>query len=256
MKKTFCFLLLFLVLTACNIKPKNYIVEEIHGKQIPVNDTVTTTAEIDNYIAPYKENVEAQLSTILSYNKNTMFKSDGDLNSAIGNMMADYVFEETNTLLQKRSGQQLDMVLLNYGGIRAGMTEGNVTLQTAFEIMPFENEIVVLELSFEQMQQMLTYLQKAKTAHPVSGVAIVFDKNYQLRSFLIQGEKLHPERTYFIATSDYLRDGGDGMNFFEGALQEIAMDYKIRNLLIDRFRKTDTIAYKADNRFIRNQPQN
>ena len=256
MKKTFCFLLLLLVLSACNDKYTSYNVEEIHRKQIPVNDSIKTTPEIDNYIAPYKENVEKQLSTILSYNKNTMFKSDGDLNSAIGNMMADYVFEETNALLQKRSGQQLDMVLLNYGGIRAGMTEGAVTLQTAFEIMPFENEIVVLELSFEQMQQMLVYLQKAKTAHPVSGVTIEFDKNYQLQNFLIQGEKLHPEKTYFIATSDYLKDGGDGMNFFEGALQEIAMDYKIRNLLIDHFRKTDTIAYKADGRFIRNQLQN
>jgi len=253
MKKTFCFLLLLLVLNACNDKHTNYSVEEIHGKQIPVNDSITTTPEIDNYIAPYKDNVEAQLNTILSYNKNTMLKSDGDLNSAIGNMMADYVFEETNALLNRRGGKQLDMVLLNYGGIRAGMTEGIVTLQTAFEIMPFENEIVVLELSYEQMQQMLTYLQKAKTAHPVSGVTIEFDKNYQLQSFLIQGEKLHPERTYFIATSDYLRDGGDGMNFFEGALQEITMDYKIRNLLIDHFRKTDTIDYKADSRFIRNQ---
>jgi len=256
MKKTFCFLLLFLVLSACNNKHLKHSVAEGYGKQIPISDTLLSTPEFDDYIAPHKSHVEKQLSEILSYNKNTMYKSDGDLNSAIGNMMADYVFEETNALLQKRSGQQLDMVLLNYGGIRAGMTEGAVTLQTAFEIMPFENEIVVLELSFEQMQQMLVYLQKAKTAHPVSGVTIEFDKNYQLQNFLIQGEKLHPERTYFIATSDYLRDGGDGMNFFEGALQEITMDYKIRNLLIDHFRKTDTIAYKADGRFIRNQLQN
>ena len=92
-----------------------------------------------------------------------MVKSDGDLNTAIGNLMADVVMEQAGPVFKSRTGNEIDMVLLNHGGIRSGLNKGNISTRSAYALMPFENEIVVAELSGEKIKEMLTYLERAKT---------------------------------------------------------------------------------------------
>jgi len=60
---------------------------------------------------------------------------------------------------------------------------------------------------------------------------------------------LNPERTYNVATSDYLVSGGDNMGFFKNNTSVTNTDYLIRNAMIDYFKKVDTLAPKVDNRF-------
>lgn len=249
--KNFIRLLFFCILIAGCKESTEYSIVKIEGKQLPVDASANTDAEIEAYIEPYRASVNAELNAVLAYNKNDMVKTDGDLNTAIGNMKADFVMQEANPVFHKRTGKNIDFVLLNHGGIRAPMPKGDVTMRTAFEVMPFENEVVVVELTGKSIEKMLEYLQKAKTAHPVSGIQITLDSDYQLLDFTIQNEPFNPDKTYFVATNDYLKNGGDNMLFFAEAVSEFYIDYKIRNALIDHFRKTDTIDYKTDNRFIR-----
>jgi 5'-nucleotidase len=98
---------------------------------------------------------------------------------------------------------------------------------------------------------MLTYLERAKTAHPVSGIQIEMDQDYKVTSAKINGEDIDEDKTYFVATSDYLQQGGDNMNFFKDPIQLYKVDYKLRNAIIDYFKKVDTVRVEKDNRFIR-----
>ena len=66
----------------------------------------------------------------------------------------------------------------------------------------------------------------------------------------VQGQPLDEKRTYFVATSDYLSNGGDNMIFLKKGLETIAIDYKIRTILIDYFKETDTIRVKNDLRIL------
>ncbi|MGA9590094.1 MAG: 5'-nucleotidase, partial [Salegentibacter sp.] len=177
-------------------------------------------------------------------------KREDGLNTALGNLMADVVMQQANPVFKKRSGKDIDMVLLNSGGIRSDLSKGNISRRSAYALMPFENEIVVTELSGEKMKKMLQYLQQGKTAHPISGAQIKLDKNYDLLEAKINGKEFDPQQTYFVATSDYLQQGGDHMDFFKDPVQLYHLDYKIRNALIDYFEKTDTIKAKADQRFV------
>lgn len=249
MKKIlFCVIIIFF---AFGCKTPQHAVFKIEGKLLPVSDTIVPDADYVEFILPYKNSVDENLNSVLAYNKNDMIKTDGGLNSSIGNMMADIVFIQADSAFFMQKQKNIDFVLLNYGGIRAGMPKGNVTQRTAFEIMPFENEIVILELSGYSVEKMIEYLQNAKTAHPVSGVQIIFDKNNQLVDFTIQNKPFDLHKTYFVATSDFLKNGGDSMNFFAEAKNEFPINYKIRNALTDYFKKVDTLDYKTDNRFIR-----
>ena len=53
-----------------------------------------------------------------------------------------------------------------------------------------------------------------------------------------------------MATNDYLYNGGDRMTFFQPNEGLHVLDYKIRNVLIDYFKKQDTLNPKRDRRFI------
>jgi 2',3'-cyclic-nucleotide 2'-phosphodiesterase (5'-nucleotidase family) len=249
MNSLFKTIVLLFVLVSC--KQNEYTLTKIEGQQIEINDSISGDVVFDSVLKPFRERVENQLSEVLAYNVRDMNRADGPLNSSIGNMMADAVMELGNPVFNSQTGKDIDFVLLNFGGIRATMGQGAVNRRTAFEIMPFENEIVVLELSPDKIKEMLEYLKTEMLAHPVSGIEIQLNKNSEISKVKIQGKPLDSNKSYFVATSDYLKNGGDRMYFFENALSETMLNYKLRNLFIDYFIKKDTIDFMPDNRFIK-----
>ena len=102
---------------------------------------------------PSREHIEEVLDAQLTYNPTNLSKNDGKLNSSIGNLMADITYEQSNPIFNKRTGNNIDFVLLNHGGIRAAMSKGKVSRRTAYEIMPFKNETYVLELSAKKVKK-------------------------------------------------------------------------------------------------------
>lgn len=236
-----------LAFTAC--KQESYLYK-IEGQQISISDSLDSDQDIEAFIKPYREHVFKDLDSVLTYAVDTYTKTNGEFNTAIGNLMADAVYEESNPIFNKRTGKNIDMVLLNHGGIRSIISKGNVTTKTAFEIMPFENSVVVVALKGEQVNELVNYLAKAKRAHPISGLQLTLDKNFNVKSALVKGKPIEPESQYYVATNDYLYNGGDRMDFFKTNDSLYVLDYKIRNVLIDYFAKKDTLNPVIDDRFI------
>ncbi|WP_299890545.1 5'-nucleotidase C-terminal domain-containing protein [uncultured Lacinutrix sp.] len=242
-------LLCFFTLIIFNCKNKNYQLSKIEGKQIEVTDSIKTNQSFDSIIKPYRDNLTKDMNAVLSFAPQTYSKTDGELNTAIGNLMADIVYDQGNIVFNKRTNKNIDAVLLNHGGIRSIISKGNITTETAFQVMPFENSIVVVALKGKQLDSMMDYLRHAKRAHPVSGMELKLDKNYNITKALVQGKTIDKNKTYYLATNDYLYDGGDRMRFFKPNDSVYYLNYKIRNAMIDYFKKTDTIRPKIDNRF-------
>jgi 2',3'-cyclic-nucleotide 2'-phosphodiesterase (5'-nucleotidase family) len=76
------------------------------------------------------------------------------------------------------------------------------------------------------------------------------DKDFNVKSATIKSEPIDMNKTYFVATSDYLYEGGDNMNFLKTNDSLYSLDYKVRNVLIDYFTKKDTLRPVIDDRFI------
>lgn len=223
---------------------------KIEGRNININDSLQAKASLDDFIKPYRENITKDLDSVLGYSVATYSKADGDLNTAIGNLMADIIYEEADPVFFKRTGEHIDFVLMNHGGIRAIISKGPITKRTAYELMPFENSIVVSKLPGAYVKELLNYLSKSKRAHPISKLKIVLDKDDHVVESSVSQIPIDFNKTYYIATNDYLINGGDGMDFFKGSEEVIVLNYKIRNSLIDYFMKTDTINPVIDDRFI------
>ena len=216
-----------------------------------ISEKISSNKAIEAVIDPYKIYLDKSMNKILSYAVDTYSKNDGDYNTAVGNLMADAVFELSKPVFKSRSGKNLDMVLLNHGGIRSILSKGNITTRTAFSLMPFENSVIVVALKGAVVMEMTTYLKEFGKPHPISGIELVLNSDNTYHKILIGGNPVDLEKTYYLATNDYLYKGGDRMYFLKKSDTLYDLNYKIRNVLLDYFTKYDTLSPKKDVRFIK-----
>ncbi|MFZ0596404.1 MAG: 5'-nucleotidase, partial [Flavobacterium sp.] len=213
----------------------------IEGKQLPINEKGAETPSIENFIKPYRDHINKDLDSVLAYCPETLDKSTGKWQTSIGSLLADVCVERGNIVFKAREKKTIDLCLLNHGGIRAILPKGNVTTRTAFEIMPFENNLVVIGLKGEQILEITAYIIKVQKAQPLSGMTFTIAKDNTAKNILIQGKPLDLNKVYYVATNDYLANGGDSMSFFAKGVEKFDLNYKLRNVLIDYFKQVDTI---------------
>ncbi|MFL9843904.1 5'-nucleotidase C-terminal domain-containing protein [Flavobacterium rhizosphaerae] len=242
--------LTIIILASCS--SSNYKNTAITGKQININKDISPEKQIENFISPYREHINRDLDSILAYAPETFDKSQHikGWQTTIGNLMSDVAFDKADKLLMQRENKHVDVCLLNYGGIRAIIPKGNVTARTAYEIMPFENSLLVIALKGQQITDIANYMADGRKPHPLTGMEIILDKNGNVKKVTVQGQPVQTDKIYYVATSDYLANGGDNMDFFKKAVTTYDMDYKLRNLYIDYFKEVDTLPVITTERII------
>lgn len=241
--KHFVLLLTFILLISCS--SHQYYVTKIEGKKIGITENQTASTEIENYIKPYRENIDKDLNEVLAYCPINLDKS-GEWQTNIGCFLADITLEKSNPIFLKREQKSIDVCLLNHGGIRTIIPKGNVTARNAYEVMPFENSAVVIGLKGEQIVEIANYIVSEKKPHPLAGMTFTITKDNSVKNIQILGKPLELEKVYYVVTSDYLSNGGDNMIFFKKGVSRTDLDYKIRNIIIDYFKDVDTLRINTD----------
>jgi 5'-nucleotidase len=246
MKKIIISFLTILLLFSCQKKTHHLV--KIKGKLLPITEKLDSDSTIVKTYLPYKYKMEKEMNAVLSYTPKDLIATDGKLESSLGNLLADLCYQKGNFVFNKRTGKNIDFAMFNFDGIRAGISKGNVTMQNAFNLMPFENNLVVAELSSKKLKELIQYLITQKKAHPLSRqVKLNIVKNgYR---FLLNSKPINDKKNYYVLTSDYLQHGGDHMDFFKNPVKLYPLDYKMRNAIIDYFKETDTLKTKLDGRF-------
>lgn len=246
--KHFVIFTTFIFLSSC--QNGNVQLMEIKGSLLPIDEILTEKDSIIAYVDPYRKRIDQVLDSSLTYAPRPVIKEDGQYNSSEGNLLADIVLQMANPIFKSRTGIEIDFVLLNFGGIRAPISQGKVSARTAFEVMPFENNIVVVALDGSTVRELVSFLVDATVPHPISGLQVAVGKNNRSVSVTVQGKPFDENRIYYVATSDYLITGGDRMDFFTKKRSITDTDYLIRNAMIDYFKKVDTLKSSVDDRFI------
>ncbi len=244
----FVIIVTILIFLGCKDSPTS--LKNIVGQRIQINYSIPPSDSIAQIIVPYRNRINQILDSTLAYSPKVISKTDGVLNTTAGNFIADIILKEVNPIFAARTGKNIDLVLLNFGGIRSVISQGNVTARTAYEVMPFENKAVIVEMDGKGIRAMVSYLIRSSQPHPIAGLQIITDKDKVLQAVNIQGKPFDENRTYYVATSDYLVNGGDKMTFFKDHISLTDSDYLIRNAMIDYFKKVDTLKAVVDDRFV------
>lgn len=207
-----CFLLPALALTVAAGCQRAAYVPTAHFVPVtsrPVGKTQAEDPAIAALIAPYHDRVTAQMTEVLGAAPEPLVKSPGE--SPLANFVADLQRARASKVL----GGPIPLGVMTNGGLRAGFAAGPVTLGAVFELMPFENELVVVDAPGPVVQQLFDYAAHVKMAVSGATYSVTFDglpKNIRIGG---QPFDVNDARTYSIAISDYLATGGDNMTFFK-----------------------------------------
>jgi 2',3'-cyclic-nucleotide 2'-phosphodiesterase (5'-nucleotidase family) len=149
----------------------------------------------------------------------------------LGNFIADLTLKKANEYCVIKGIGKADLCLLNNGGLRTSLPEGDILKRRVFELMPFENEIVIVTLTGNKTLMLFDYLAYVN-GMPLAGARMGI-KDGQQAEISIGGEPIDTNRTYRVATSDYLAHGGDRMKFFLTPLKIENLGHKLRDAIIE-----------------------
>jgi 5'-nucleotidase/UDP-sugar diphosphatase len=163
----------------------------------------------------------------------------------LGDLIAD--------ILREVSGA--DAAIINGGGIRASLKQGEIKIKDIYTILPFDNYVVSIKLTGEQIRQALEHglsgIEEWEGRFPqVSGLTVTYSRSAprgsRIQSILIRGKPIDLSRQYQVATNDFMAAGGDGYRAFGEAILS-SKDFEI----VGGMMKGETLAYSDSGRWIR-----
>lgn len=199
----------------------------IENKHYVINaNTVDSSAWYT--IQPYKQNMDATMNKVIG--KTGMALTKDQPEGTLGNFVCDCLMKSCRPMMGKDSAL-LNGVILNNGGLRTSLPEGEITVGKIFELMPFDNELAYVELSGEKTFEMMQFLAQ-KGGMPVAGISMEI-KNGEPQNIMINGVPFDKNKHYYFISSDYLINGGDKMDFFKNPVRVVFLKKLIRDAIID-----------------------
>ena len=193
--------------TACQRGPYQARLRPAPVTSQPVAKTQADDPAAAALIVPYHDKVTAQMTETLGTAPAALLKNPGE--SPLANFVADLQRDRA----ARELSQPVALGVMTNGGLRASLPAGPLTLGNVFELMPFENELVVLEAPGAVVGQLFDYAAHSKMA--VSGATYTVTFDGLPKDILINSQPFDINQTYRIAISDYLASGGDNMAFFK-----------------------------------------
>ena len=226
LRKTELTLLFLLSLLSCK---SVYHVESVKPTEYVFSDTSITPVDsaLIQFIEPYRAKMEGEMNTVIAESVYPMER--GLPEGRLGNFVSDACMSEGVKLYYPPDNQQSDFTFLNNGGLRRPLPSGNITRGDVYELMPFENELVVLTLDGVLVKKIFNFIA-SKGGAPVSDVRFRI-LNHEAADIIIGGQPLDTTKTYKALTSDYLANGGDSYGMLIDAKRE-SIGLKVRDAIM------------------------
>ena len=213
---------------------------------VPMDSTwdALTDFRATQTIARYEAQV-APLQEIVGYSEDEYDK--GRPEGPLSNFAADVV----RAMAEKKTGEPMDVSLMNFGGIRNRLPKGAVRVYDIFSIFPFDNYLVTFDIKGSDLRRFLERMIGRRRVEALSGVEMVITGN-KADKLLVGGAPIDDDRVYKFATINFLMDGGDGVVLSDVAFNRKDTGIWIRDAIVEYLRekmeKGETIALKPDGR--------
>ncbi len=158
----------------------------------------------------------------------------------MGNLVAD-------ATLDRVKAQGVEIAFMNGGGLRASIDKGEVTMGEVLTVLPFQNTLSTFSVTgatmIEALENGVSDIEGGAGRFPqVAGMSFTYDltapAGSRVREVMVGGEPIYPKRKYFVASNNFLRNGGDGYSMFKDAddaydfgpdLADVVAEYLIQN---------------------------
>lgn len=212
------------------------VLTERTAELIPVQKT-EPDPEIAELIAPFNEKVKALMSTVVGDAADDLRKSRQE-ESALPNLIADAIRAKTGTTI----------AITNIGGIRADVPKGSISAGKLYEVLPFPNTLVTMQLAGRQIKKLLGIEMVA-----ISGLRVRVNPSKPkgqvfVSASLPDGTELQDGVIYTVTTNDFLLAGGDGFTEFANGLDIRDTGLTIRSAVTEFIQSKKTVEPYLDGR--------
>ncbi len=231
----------------------------VRWSQLAVDASIPDDPELQKLIALYSERVR-ELSKVIGRLEGDL-KKTGVGGGSSGNFVSDGIRAQAKAKL----GKPIDLAIMNVGGLRKNeISAGELRASDIFELLPFENALIAVEMSGVQLAKLL----QAATRDAQAGARIQFKWNDQNRAEFISGklvdengreQEIDPQKMYTIVTIDYLMSLNSGpYAILREAKSTTPLNLTLRDAIMS-YVKSEAAAGRPirgviDDRFVQNGP--
>jgi 2',3'-cyclic-nucleotide 2'-phosphodiesterase (5'-nucleotidase family) len=224
-----------------------------------VDDGVPADKDVEKILAPYSEKVR-ELSKVIGRLEGNLSKT-----GVGGGSLGNFVTNGIRAQAQAKLGKPVTLAVMNVGGLRKNeISAGELKASDIFELLPFENALVALELTGTQLAQLLQVVPRDAQA----GARIEFKWNDRDRAEFISGklidangkeQDVDPQKMYTVVTIDYLLQvGGGPYAILKEAKSNTPLNMTLRDAIMN-YVKSETAAGRpirsvVDDRFVQIGP--
>ncbi len=222
------------------------------GALIPCAPEVVDNSEVGEIGRRYNKELEVKLGEVIG---EAVVALDGERANVrtketnLGNLVADVM----------RDAGSADICLTNGGGIRASINAGPISVGDVFNVLPFDNTLVVLEVSGANIKAALErsvseYPQQLGGFLQVSGLSFEFDPlkapGERVVSVLVDNKPLDEKKTYTVATNDFLAAGGDGYDMLKDAKVVFESGDMLRDVFAEHIKALGKVSSDTEGRIV------
>ncbi len=222
LRRKIIFYVLFFALLSCKV---SYQPVKLQHQQYRIESSLPPDTAMRSLLRPYMTDINGKMNLVIGRSADTYNSKRPE--SEVGNFMADAYKQ----MAEKKFSRKVDAGFMNAGGIRSYLSKGDITVGKIFEIMPFDNILVLQELKGTVLQ---AYLDKMAEdgGWPVSAGTSMVIRNKKATQVMINGKPLDPNAVYVVAHSDYVANGGSDCAMLK-PIPQINIGYLMRDALLE-----------------------
>ena len=202
-------------------------------------------SNIIQWLSPYADSMHRSMNKVIGFSVSTLINKQPE--SSLGNFMAECM----KAMAEKKFNQKIDEAFINFGGIRSYISKGDVTVGKVYELMPFDNLIVLQKVKGTVLKSFLDKTA-ASGGWPLSGITMRIN-NRKATNIFINEKLLKEDADYIIANTDYVANGGDDCAMLKNIPKQ-NIGYLLRDALIEYIlmltQQSKPIEAKMDNRIV------
>lgn len=222
-------------------KDTHYYAQDADYSYETISDEFNPDSSYISLIAPYKNDVSKLMNDTIGFASVPLTEKKPE--SSLGNFAADAIRVEASNVLRTK----VDVALLNYGGLRINIPQGPITVGDMYELMPFENKLVVVTMNGDELHRLLHEIV-AVGGEPISGLRLRASQN-RAEDVIVGYRPIEKDSTYTLATTDYLLRGGGSFPTLWAQNDVTYTEVTIRDALINYVSDRSEIDNVVDGRY-------
>ena len=202
-------------------------------QSIPVDGSIPDDPAMAAYLAPYAAKIKASFGQPLVKAPLGLFRGRPGEENLLGYWVADTM----RAAAAKAIGMPVAFAFTNSGGLRANLRRGQLKVEDIYEVMPFENEVVIIELTGAEVIQVVREGLLHRGGEPCSGVLVKVSGTLEKPILTVtwaNGKPIDPTALVRVATTDYLYGGGDSIPTLRKGRNLVRTGLTLRQVMLDR----------------------